>query len=345
MRRLFLFAALLLGVPSMASAHEVYVLSKASVAQAIAMPSFSEWRVLLANLHLFMFWAFIVGLMVFVVFGISLLRPLERWCAPLFRKLPRYAPVVGRVTIGLSFLLAAHYGALGGPELPLIDTFGAYHEVISVVLTLTGLLFVFGLYTRIAAIIGFILFGFEIAAHGTYMLTYSNYVGELTLLLILGAHELGFQTRRRDELYGPRLLLKLKKKLTPYSFLIARLCFGTALLFASLYAKVLHNNLALFVAYQNPAVVHFFGMEPHFLVLGAAIIEILIALFFIFGIEIRFTSLFLLFWLTLSLWYFGEAVWPHLILIGIPISFIFYGYDKYSLEGWLFKKYNREPVL
>jgi hypothetical protein len=65
----------------------------------------------------------------------------------------------------------------------------------------------------------------------------------------------------------------------------------------------------------------------------------------IFGIEIRFTSLFLEIWLALSLWYFGETVWPHLILIGIPIAFIFYGYDKYSLEGMVFKDPKRQPML
>ncbi len=79
--------------------------------------------------------------------------------------------------------------------------------------------------------------------------------------------------------------------------------------------------------------------------LGAAIIELLIGTFFILGIEIRFTALFVLFWLSLSLSYFGEAVWPHIVLIGIPVAFIFYGYDKYSLEGRFFKRRGREPVL
>jgi hypothetical protein len=81
------------------------------------------------------------------------------------------------------------------------------------------------------------------------------------------------------------------------------------------------------------------------LVLGAALIELLIGTFYVLGIEIRWTSIFLLFWLSLSLWYFGEAVWPHIILIGIPIAFILHGYDRYSLEGWFFKKRRLEPVL
>jgi len=113
---------------------------------------------------------------------------------------------------------------------------------------------------------------------------------------------------------------------------------------------VLHNNLALQVASvplagHEYSLAYYFGFEPQFLVLGAAIIEILIGLFFIFGVAIRWNSIFLLFWLALSLWYFGESVWPHIVLIGLPLAFIMHGYDKYSLEGYFLKKGRREPVL
>src|SRR3989338_2370258 len=113
-------------------------------------------------------------------------------------------------------------------------------------------------------------------------------------------------------------------RLKPLAFPILRICFGVSLIYASLYAKVLHNNLALQVASlplagHEYSLAQYLGFEPQFLVLGAAIVEILIGLFFVLGIEIRFTSLFLLFWLSLSLLYFSDTVSPHIILIGIPI--------------------------
>jgi len=177
------------------------------------------------------------------------------------------------------------------------------------------------------------------------MFTYLNYLGEIILLLILGSHRIGVHTKKHDARETNHFLQRLKERFAPYAFLTLRIAFGTSLIYASLYAKVFHNQLALAVADAYPSLVHFFGLEPHFLVLGAAIIEILIGTFFILGIEIRFTALFLLFWLSLSLWYFGEVVWPHIILIGIPIAFICYGYDAYSLEGRIFKRNGREPVL
>ena len=334
-----------LAAPALASAHEVYVLPTATTKQALLAPAFSEWQVIFQNLDQFMLWGFIAALVIFVVFFVSVSRKLERLLDPLLAKLPPYAPLIGRVTIGLSFLAAAYYQALFGPELPLASTFGLYSSFVTSLLVGIGLMFIIGFYVRIAALAALALLGVEIAAHGTYMLTYANYLGELILTLILGAHVLAFHAKEDDERTAPKWFLRLKRKLAPYSFFILRVAFGISLLYASLYAKIIHNNLALSVATAYPAVVHFFGFEPHFLVLGAGIIEILIATFFILGIEIRFTALFLLFWLSLSLWYFGEVVWPHLILIGLPISFFFYGYDAYTLEGRFFKKGGREPVL
>lgn len=337
----FIFAL----TPFAAYAHEVYVLPSETIQQALMTPAFSEWSVITQNSDQFVLWAFIGALVVFCVFFISISRSLENALDPLLAKLPPYAPLVGRVTIGLALIAASYYGALFGPELPIRETFGALTDAVRTLLVVAGIMITVGFHPRIASIFVLTLFGVEVFTHGIYMLTYMNYLGELIILLILGAHILAFHSKHVDKLRAPKWFLRAKNTLTPYAFLILRVAFGISLIYSSVYAKVIHNQLALSVAYAYPDVVHFFGFEPHFLVLGAALIEILIGLLFVLGIEIRFTSLFLLFWLSLSLWYFGEVVWPHLILIGIPIAFIFYGYDRYSLEGWLFKRDGKEPVL
>ena len=63
-------------LPAFASAHEVYVLSHSEIRQALALPSFSEWHTVLANLGQFVFWGFIAVLVVFVVFFASISRAL-----------------------------------------------------------------------------------------------------------------------------------------------------------------------------------------------------------------------------------------------------------------------------
>jgi hypothetical protein len=120
--------------------------------------------------------------------------------------------------------------------------------------------------------------------------------------------------------------------------------FGISALYASWYAKLFHSNLALNTV-TDYHLTKYFHFSALFIVLGALIVESLIGFFFILGIEIRFTALFFLVFLTLSLFFFGEVVWPHLILIGVNIAFILHGYDKYSIEGRFFEKDNREPVL
>jgi len=328
-KKTFFFLSICLGVFSIfsfASAHEVYVLSPIQITQAIGIPPFDMVAVAEQNLGQFTFWAFISILVVFVVFFSSISRFLEKKFDPFFLKIKKYAPAIARVTVGVSFLAAAYYQASYGPELPLAPAYGIFTPVITGILVVIGILIIFNLYTKWAAGVALCLFGYAVYRNGWYMLTYTNYLGEIIVLL------LGIE------------MMKAGKKLSRYGFLIIRVCFGVSLIFASAYAKIIYNNLGLFTV-EKYHLDKILGFEPHFLVLGAAIIEILIGTFIILGIEIRFASAFFLFWLSLSLVFFGEVVWPHIILIGIPIALICYGYDKYSIEGYFFKKDGREPVF
>ena len=311
--------------PLLASAHEVYVLTSPEVAEGLTTPAFSPWSVIAANPTQFLFWAGVGAILVFCIFFISTSRFLERLCAPTLIRLKPYAPMVARITIGLSFLAAAYYQALFGPEIPLSVLFGSAAPLVTIILLLVGVLLCINRFGKIAALVALCFFAAAAWRFGWYMLTYTNYFGELLIVAWLGIEN-------------------------RYSPLVLRFAFGTSMLYASLYAKFLHNDLALQVASlplagHSGSLAAALGFEPHFLVLGAGIVELVIGTFFLLGIEIRFTALFLEFWLTLSLLYFGEVVWPHIVLIGIPIALFLHGYDHYSLEGYFFKKRGREPVL
>ncbi len=359
-------SAQILFTPAIASAHEVYVLTPAQITQAIGIPPFNMIAVIQNNLHEFIFWAFVTILAIFCVFFISIIRFLERWIDPFFTKLRPYAPFVARVTVGLSFLAAAYYQASYGPELPLVNTYGSLTGFITVVLVVIGILTMIGFYARIAAFVAFVMYSIAVWYHGWYMLTYINYMGEIIVLLALGAHNLSldnfFLKKKTSKMplagsvtnpttinteSGDSSLTawqKISGWIAARSFAILRVCFGISLIFASAYAKVVYNNLGLFTVMQYH-LDKLLGFEPHFLVLGAAIIEILLGTFIILGVEIRFAALFFEFWLMLSLFFFGEVVWPHIILIGIPIALVMYGYDQYSIEGWFFRKKKYEPIL
>ncbi|MBY0472668.1 DoxX family membrane protein [Patescibacteria group bacterium] len=330
MKKWFLLSVATLCAPIIASAHEVYVLTPEEIREGISTPAFSELDVAFSNVDQFMFWTFVGLLLVSTVFFISLWHWFEDRTAPLFAKIRPYAPAVARIALSVSLLAGAYYDALFGPELPLSGSFGTWAVFVRIALVVIGLMMLFDLYTWIAAGGMLVLFALEVLVHQSYMLTYVNYLGDAVALILLS---------------GTALTRHLKQ----YSMLVLRVCFGVGLIYSSFYAKILHNNLALQVAELPLAghpygVAHYLGFEPHFLVLGAAIIEIVIGLFFIIGMEIRWTALFMLFWLTLSVLYFGESVWPHFILIGIGIAFFCHGYDRYSIEWPLLKRFGHKPI-
>jgi len=328
--------ALALTAPFFASAHEVYVLPPEAIEAGMNSSGFSMMNVVFSNMEQFLFWAFIGVLIVFCVFFISVSRKLEDLLDPILARTKKYAPLVARWT--MSFFAAAYYQAIFGPELPLTEVFGSFAPLATAALILSGILIISHRYVRAGALIALGLFLATLYKNGSYMLTYTNYFAEIIALSIAGAAPQGALTTWK------RKLLAVRNAFAPYRFVVLRVGFGISLLYASIYAKFLHNDLALQVA-TNYGLTQYLHFEPHFLVLGAGIVEVVIGLFFLLGIEIRFTALFLEFWLTLSLLYFGEVVWPHFILIGIPIAFFLYGYDKYSVEGMFFKKGDHEPVL
>ncbi len=318
-------AALLVGLflvlaPLGVSAHEVYVLSPETIATDLATPSPNPFSAFATNQFQFFLWGFIAFVLVSTIFFASITHRLEIFFEPYLTRLRPWAAPVARVTLGLCLIASAYNGALFGPELPLGD-FGTFSLLMNAVLYVAGVLVLFNIWTRAGALLALAAFCGGIALYGWYMLTYTNYLGEMLLALFL-----------------------LKRSWEPYAFLILRVGFGISVAFAALYAKFLHSNLALSVIQQYD-LTQFFHFDPLFIVLGACIIEVTMAVFFIVGFELRHTSLFFLFWIFLSLLYFGESVWPHLVLVGVNISLFMYGYDQWTVEGRIFNRGKLQPFL
>lgn len=306
--------------PHGASAHEVYVLSPETIAQDLSTPSPSPFGAFSTNRFQFFLWGFIAFVVVSTIFFASITHRLELLFEPYLTRLRPYAAPVARITLGVCLLASAYNGALFGPELSLND-FGAWALLMRVGLCVAGVLVLFNVWTRTGALLSLGLFVFGSIWYGWYMATYLNYLGEILLALLV-----------------------LRPAYEQYAFLALRVCFGASVAFAALYAKFLHSNLALSVISQYD-LTQFFHFDPLFIVLGACIIEVLMGIFFIVGFELRHTSLFFLFWIFLSLLYFGESVWPHLVLVGVNVALFMYGYDKWTVEGKLFNRGKLQPFL
>jgi hypothetical protein len=328
-------------LPTLALAHEVYVLDPATIMRDVMNPSPNPFVMVMQEPQQFILWAIIGFIVVSTIFAMSITHILENFFMPLLVRLKPYAAPIARVTLGVCLIASAYHGALFGPELPMSKFAGDYVPVIQAILYIAGALITVGTCTRLGGLLALIVYILGVAHFGVYMLNYANYLGEIAFVLIIGAGRFSIDGKARGL---PDSLLQLAHKLEPYAFPILRVLFGVSVAFASYFAKFLHSRLALDVV-TNYHLTNFFHFEPLFIVLGAFCVETLMGLFFIFGIEIRHTALFFLFWLFLSLLYFGESVWPHLVLLGLNVAFLFHGYDKYSLEGRFFKKRLLEPVL
>ncbi len=327
-------------LPLFASAHEAYVLHHSTFTRLVAKQSPNPLTAIVGNEYQFIFWGFIVFLVVVSIFCISLFHKYELTMLPLYRRLRKYAQPLARITLGACLLTGAYFGGVFGPELSLFDIGGPFDWLLKYILYISGALILVGFYPRFGALVALGVYGLAIVQEGSYMLTYTNYLGEIVLTMILGGGALSFS---KNKLPKSKVLHRIIKKVEPYSFLILRVGFGVAVMFAAFYAKFLHSNLAL-QTIQDFQLTNYFHFDPLFIVLGAFILESILGLFIIFGIELRWTSLFFLFWLGLSLMYFGESVWPHLVLLGLNLVVLFHGYDRYTVECFLFKRHRRELV-
>lgn len=333
-------------VPAAVYAHEVYVLPTDVVAHGLTMPPLQVFDIINAHTGQFFFWMFIVAWAIFTILAISFSKPVERHLNPLLDRLKPYAPPVARLTLGIAIIASGYFGAVFGPELPLTDFLPpAAAQLAQILFFAAGALIILGLFTRVAASILALVYLIMWQHYGIYMLTYINYFGEMLIVLLLGNASFALDTYFHH-LY-PNYIHNAVKWLEAHAFMILRICFGVSLIFASMYAKFLHAQLAIDTVIRYH-LTDYFHFDPAFIVLGAFCIELLLGVFFVLGIEVRFASLFLLFWLALSLLYFGEAVWPHIILAGVALALFLHGYDKYTVQfGLMRRRYKGmiEPTL
>lgn len=348
MKKYFFTALSFFAITTVASAHEVYVLDHSEIAGALSTPGFDPLAVIMDNLDQFAFWAVLVSIVIIAVFFFSISRPIERALDPILIRIKPFGFAITRVAFGLSMIAGAYNHSIFGPEIKLDPIFGPYTNMMTIALAIIGALITLGTYTRMAAVVALVFFTAAFFVDRTYMLTYANYLAEIIILLFLGSHRGSIEDLRRLR-HGivPRFhrwYAHMERTFTPYAFLVLRVGTGISLIYASIYAKIIHNNLAVETVIKYN-LTNYFHFSPDFLVLGASLLEILLGILILLGIEIRFASFFFATFLTLSLLYFGEAVWPHLILFGIAIALFTHGYDRYSLEGRFFARGRREPVL
>lgn len=243
----------------------------------------------------------------------------------------KLGPHLVRITIACALFFSAFSSSFLGPELHL-STF-PYPHILQIIIFIISIFIALGLLTEVVALAGIVVFVGGFFVFGSYVFTYLNYLGELIVLALFGMRIFSMD----KYLFGP---LRRFQNFEKYETVIVRVFYGLALIYAGITVKLLHPELTISVVntWNLTRFNWLFPSDPLLITLGAGIVESVIGLFIIFGFEMRMTVLVSLFYITLSLFYFRELVWPHLLLYGISFNLLLQP-EVFTLDHILFEEH------
>lgn len=311
--------------------HEVYVLDSKAITADQHDHTVNMWSALSSghNKVTFLTFALLIG----VIFGIALFMKSREFFKKLGRQIDKatiFAPDIIRIAFGASLLFSASHSALYGPELPLHSIAGG--KIIQGLLWVSGTALILGIWSRVWSALMAAVWVYVFAIKGNYLLTYCNYLGEAIAVFLLPLQRMSI-----DYMITGRQKAKKIMAYADYSMPIARILFGVSLLYTAVSVKFMDTALSLDVVNQYD-LTKYFPFDPLFVVLGAGLIEVTISLLYIFGVLQRFTTIIFLIFMSLSLFFFKESVWPHYLLIGLGIGIFLHKPDKWSADRYLYTK-------
>jgi uncharacterized membrane protein YphA (DoxX/SURF4 family) len=238
---------------------------------------------------------------------------------PFFRKIGTaidaatvFAPDIIRIAFGASLLFSASHGALFGPELPLHSF--VFGKLIQALLWVSGTAIIIGLWSRVWSALMVIVWFVALLTKGPYILTYANYLGEALAIILLPLQRMTVDYIITDKQKANKMMV-----LSKYSMPVARILFGLSLLYTAVSVKFMDTAISLDVV-NHYHLTRFFPFDPLFVVLGAGLIELTVSLLYIAGLLQRFTTIIFLVFMSLSLLFFKESVWPHYLLIALGVG-------------------------
>lgn len=328
-------------LPFVVLAHEAYVVPKDFFWREIAKPIDPQaFIVALKNPHDVVI-AFQVILGVLIVIFLNFLFRQTRLgtkTSEFFERFSFLGPLFVRFAIAAAFFFGALSGAFLGPELSIANM--PFAESMRWGIYLSSIMIAFGFFTEVAAFMGLVIFSVGFFVFGAYLITYLNYLGELIVLALFGMRRWSF-----DGIFFGKLTA-WRARWEPYETTIVRVAYAIALMFAGITVKFLHPDLSLRVVTDwHLTQFHWlFPSDPYLIVLGAGLAEAAIGFFILVGFEMRMTVFITLFYITLSLIYFQELVWPHILLYGISLNLIVQP-EILTLDHILFERHREEKSI
>jgi uncharacterized membrane protein YphA (DoxX/SURF4 family) len=305
----FLFFIFFLAFPLFASAHVGYVLDDAAVKANAGRDDTFLFQVIADPAQAILALIIVTGL-VFAGWFIYRTAALRRVLDHIDREARGYRDIYGwilRLSAGIALIGAGTSGALISPALSASGRV-PFLEI------LVGFLLLAGFLTGPAALIAATLYLIGLA-RDPYLFGNLDFLGVAVGLLFLADHRPGI-----DHLLG----IPFAPSFTKFRALapaVARISVGLAMTFLAVYEKFLNPHLSALVV-QKYDLQSIIPVSAPLWVLGAGAVEFAVGMLLVLGFLPRLTSAVAFLVLSLSFFYFQEAVYSHITLFG-ALSFVF----------------------
>ena len=242
-----------------------------------------------------------------------------------------------RISLAASLLASAYFQAFLGPEIPISTV--PFGKFLTPVMFVLGVLLIFGLFTRVVSLLGFLILIASTFVYKDYMITYFNYFGEYLVLIIFGSYFFSGD----NQFFGSSKLINKYKDL---EILILRVTYGISVLYPAITIKILHPAVIveIYNQYQLGKIWWLFPPDALLTSLGAGLAQIAVGLFLIFGFETRLAALVTFLLYLGSVIFFQESVWPHIVLLALAFYFVINNGGKYTLDSLIETIFTKKKI-
>lgn len=301
MKKYILFFILLL-VPERIFAHVGYIVGE----DVMKAEQGSDISFLLSPFSNIEYIGIMVLFVILVIAGYFLLTKTswgKKWTTRINEKLSSYhelIPWIIRLCLGIALIGAGTESVLISPIL--------HNQALGSLQILLGFLFMAGFLLVPVTLVSICLYIFAITQN-TYMLGNLDFLALLLGFLIFHSARPGI-----DDVLNISILKKIRIKrilLAP----ILRAGIGIGMVYLALYEKLLNPHFMELVVHKSN-LLEVIPVSPEMWVLATGIIELAVGLCLLFGYKTRAVSVIAILVLSLSFFYFKEAVYSHITLFG-----------------------------
>jgi len=300
-------------------AHVSYVLSKQEqVAHSgadygfISEPFLDPW-----NLAIFGAAIALVGALVFAGYKVPFMRDRVRFFRGRARSYQEFIPWILRFSLGVAFIGAGSQQALISPAVPDQPAFATLQLVV-------GFLLIAGLALTPATLCALALSVGALILHPE-LLDNLEVITALIAVFLLGQAKPGV-----DDLIGIPMIT-FSDKIRRFVPFILRLGLGVSLVLMAVADKLMNPHLFGAVI-EEYGFTHYIPLTTGMWVASATLLEIVLGLALLLGIQTRIISVVTFLVLTMSFFFFGEDVYAHVTIFGTLFVLMVTGGGAWSID-------------